>query len=39
MKCVDCLCDIKDCKTSLSPFECPNCILDKCYCWQSFHFK
>lgn len=38
LKCADCICDIKDCKVSISPFECPNCILDQCCCWESFHF-
>ena len=39
LKCADCICDIKDCKVSLSPFECPNCILDQCCCWESFPFN
>jgi hypothetical protein len=39
LKCADCMCNIKDCKLSQSPFECPNCILDKCCCWENFHFS
>ena len=38
LKCADCMCDIGDCKVSQSPFECPNCILEKCCCWENFHF-
>ena len=39
LKCADCICDIEDCKVSESSFECPNCILDKCCCWENFHFS
>ena len=39
LKCSECICDIEDCKVSQSPFECPNCILDKCCCWENFHFN
>ena len=39
LKCADCFCDIDECKISRSPFECPNCILDKCCCWEDLHFN
>ena len=39
MECAECVCDIEDCKVSPSPFECPNCILEKCCCWENFHFS
>ena len=38
MKCADCICDVNECKISQSPFEYPNCILDRC-CWENFHFS
>lgn len=38
LKCADCICDIEDYKVNQSPFECPNCILDKCCCWNNSHF-
>jgi hypothetical protein len=37
LKCADCFCDIDECKVSISPFECQDCILDKCCCWESVH--
>jgi len=38
LKCADCICAIEECKVSQSPFDCPNCILNKCCCWDNFHF-
>ncbi|HJU59444.1 MAG TPA: hypothetical protein VJ583_06820 [Nitrososphaeraceae archaeon] len=37
MKCSECICDIEDCRVSQTPFECPNCIFEKCCCWENFH--
>jgi hypothetical protein len=33
LKCSECICDIEDCRVCQTPFECPNCIFEKC-CWE-----
>ena len=37
MKCSDCNCIPEECKSSISPLECPDCILDECCCWKTIN--
>ena len=37
IKCIDCGCYPEECIVSISSFDCPNCLLDDCYCWFIVH--
>ena len=37
IKCSDCNCTPKECKTSTSARQFPNCSLEECCCWKTIN--